>query len=228
MNIAVIPARLGSKRIPKKNIKQFCGKPMVAYSIEAAKNSGIFEDIIVSTDSPEIANIAKDYGASVPFIRPKELSDDFSTTDDVMAHATKWLEDNVGQLSAVCCIYATAPFIQKDDLLNAYKKFKTNKWSYVFSATTFPFPIQRAIKRVDGGGIEMFYPKHYETRSQDLVEAFHDAGQFYIGKPEAWINKEKQFSISSEMVILPRWRVQDIDIAEDWKNAEVIMKNLIK
>lgn len=226
MNVCVIPARGGSKRIPRKNIKLFAGKPMIAYAIELAKMSGLFEQVIVSTDDDEIAQISKNYGATIPFIRPKALSDDFSTTDDVMAHATKWLEVNLGSLSSVCCIYATAPFIQKNDLINAYKKFNTNKWSYVFSATSFSFPIQRAIKMIDGGGIEMFDPKHYESRSQDLVEAFHDAGQFYIGKPQAWINKEKQFSLSSEIFIIPRWRVQDIDTYEDWKSAELIMKHI--
>ena len=216
------------KRIPGKNIKDFCGKPMISYSIEVAKISGIFEDIIVSTDNIEIAKIAESYGAKVPFRRPDHLSDDFSTTDDVMLHATEWIKKNVKSLSSVCCIYATAPFIQKDDLLSAYEKFKSNKWSYVFSATSYPFPIQRAIRRVTKGGIEMFSPENYEARSQDLDEAFHDAGQFYIGKPEAWINKEKQFSINSEIIMLPRWRVQDIDTIEDWENAELIMKNLIK
>jgi len=220
MNVAVIPARGDSKRIPRKNIKEFCGKPMIAWPIEVAKESGLFEHIIISTDDEEIAEVAKRFGASVPFIRSKELSDDFSTTDDVMAHATKWLQDNHGQLTFVCCIYATAPFIQKADLLNAYEIFKTNKWSYVFSATTFPFPVQRAIKRLNNGGIEMFYPNHYETRSQDFDEAFHDAGQFYMGKPEAWINRERQFGLHSEIIILPKWRVQDIDTIEDWKNAE--------
>ena len=226
MNVAVIPARGGSKRIPRKNIKEFSGKPMIAYSIEVASSSGIFEDIIVSTDSQEIAEISKECGASVPFIRPDELSDDFATTGDVMAHATQWLEENENELNSVCCVYATAPFIQKDDLLNAYEIFNTNKWSYVFSATTFSFPIQRAIKKLDNGGIEMFQPENFYTRSQDLEEGYHDAGQFYFGKSKAWINKEKIFHNNSEIFVLPRWRVQDIDTNEDWENAEKLFTSI--
>ncbi|MBN4080858.1 pseudaminic acid cytidylyltransferase [Caldithrix abyssi] len=228
MNVAIIPARGDSKRIPKKNIKEFCGKPMIAYSIEVAKRSGIFEDIIVSTDSREIANIAEEYGAYVPFIRPDALSNDFATTGDVLAHAVRWLHSqNYGELNTVCCIYATAPFILKDNLLEGYKIFKTNNWSYVFSATTFSFPVQRAIKKLDNGGIEMFQPEHYETRSQDLEEGFHDAGQFYFGKPEAWMNKEKIFQNSSEIIVLPNWLVQDIDTYDDWYRAELLFQ-LIK
>ena len=228
MNVAVIPARGGSKRIPQKNIKQFCGKPMISYSIEVASSSGIFDDIIVSTDNLEIAEISKDYGASVPFIRPAELSDDFATTVDVMAHAVKWLQDNVGELSMVCCIYAASPFIQDNDLIKAYEISKNRSWNYVFAATSFSYPIQRAIKKLENGGVEMFYQKHYGTRSQDLEEGFHDAGQFYFGKPETWINKENIFQNNAEIVVLPRWRVHDIDTEEDWLNAELIMKALIK
>ena len=218
--MAVIPARGWSKRIPKKNIKKFRGKPMIAYSIEAAIKTDIFDDIIVSTDSQEIAEISKKYGARVPFIRPDKLSDDFTTSSAVMAHATRWLQENYSALNLVCCIYATAPFIHKEDLLNAYEIFKTDNWSYVFSATTFPFPIQRAIKRLDNGGITMFQPECHESRSQDLEEGFHDAGQFYFGKPDAWITREKVFQNNSEIVVLPRWRVQDIDTIEDWENTE--------
>ena len=228
MNVAVIPARGGSKRIPRKNIKDFCGKPLIAYSIKTAVNTGIFDDIIVSTDNKEIADVAKEYGAKVPFIRPNALSGDFSTTGDVMVHAMKWIQKNIDSISVVCCIYATAPFIQKEDLLNAYEVFKTNKWSYVFSATTFPFPIQRAIKRLDNGGITMFQPEHFETRSQDLEEAYHDAGQFYFGKPEAWLNNEKIFESKSEVVVPPKWRVQDIDTYEDWISAEYLFNSFNK
>jgi N-acylneuraminate cytidylyltransferase len=223
MNIAVIPARGGSKRIPKKNIKDFCGKPMISYSIEAAKTSGLFNDIIVSTDNKEIRDIAEGYGAKALFVRPDNLADDYTTTVEVMAHAIQWLNDNQYEFDVTCCIYATAPFIQKEDLLKAYEIFKTNKWSYVFSATTFPFPVQRAIKRLDNG-IEMFYPKYFTTRSQDIEESFHDAAQFYFGKPEAWIKKENIFQRNSEVIVLPRWRVQDIDTAEDWERAEKLFR----
>ena len=159
-------------------------------------------------------------------MRPAELADDFATTVDVMAHAVHWLQNDFGELSVVCCIYATAPFICEDDLIQAYDIFKTNRWSYVFSATSYPFPIQRSLKRLDAGGIGMFYPELFETRSQDLEEAYHDAGQFYFGKPKAWLNKRKVFGKHSEVIVLPRWRVQDIDNEQDWRNAELIMKTL--
>ena len=182
MNVAIIPARGGSKRIPKKNIKDFCGNPMISYPIKVALKSKIFQRVIVSTDDNEIAKVSESFGAEVPFIRPKNISDDFATTGDVMSHAAKWLKENANHLASVCCIYATAPFIKKDDLIKAYNLFKENKWSFVFSATSFPFPIQRAIKLNEEGGIKMFQPEHFESRSQDLTESYHDAGQFYFGK----------------------------------------------
>ncbi len=226
MNIAIIPARGGSKRIPRKNIKEFCGKPIISYSIETAIESNIFDHIIVSTDNQQIKEVAQRYNASVPFIRPAELSNDFAVTSDVIVHAIEWVRMHLGEPDMVCCIYATAPFIQQEDLIKGYEKFKTKMWDYVFAATSFPFSIQRAIKRNDGGGINMFQPEFYETRSQDLDEAFHDAGQFCMGKPESWIYNKNVFCGQSEIVVLPRWRVQDIDNEEDWFNAELIMKNL--
>ena len=228
MNVAIIPARGGSKRIPRKNIKQFCGKPMIAWSIEVALESECFERVIVSTDDDEIASVARDFGAEVPFLRPIKLADDQTPTIPVIAHAINYLHNQEVYPKCICCIYATAPFIQKDDLLKAYDIFKTKKWAYVFSATTFPFPIQRAIKRLEIGGIEMFQPEHFETRSQDLEEAYHDAGQFYFGKPEAWLNNEKIFESKSEVVILPKWRVQDIDTYEDWISAEYLFNSFNK
>ena len=224
MNIAIIPARGGSKRIPKKNIKNFCGYPMISYSIKAAQESKIFDRIIVSTDSNEIASIAKEHGADIPFLRPKDISDDFATTSDVMKHAINFLKEEYELFNSVCCIYATAPLIQKDDLVKGFEVFNTKKWSYVFSATSFPFPIQRAIKKLSEGGIEMFQPSHFNTRSQDLEEGYHDAGQFYFGSFEAWQNKEIFFQRNSEIIILPRWRVQDIDTENDWKNAEKLFQ----
>ena len=226
MNIAIIPARGGSKRIPKKNIKNFYGRPMISYSIKAAQDSKIFDRIIVSTDSNEIASVAKEHGADIPFLRPKDISDDFATTGDVMRHATDFLKKEHESLDSICCIYATAPLIQKDDLVKGLEIFNTKKWSYVFSATSFPFPIQRAIKKLSGGGIEMFQPLHFNTRSQDLEEGYHDAGQFYFGTPQAWIHKKEIFNNNSEIIILPRWRVQDIDTREDWLNAEKLLKAL--
>ena len=164
MNVALIPARGGSKRIPRKNIKFFCGKPIIAYSIETAFASKLFDKVIVSTDDKEIAKTAKDYGADVPFIRPAELADDFTTAGAVIAHAVNWIQKEMGELSAVCCIHATAPFIKKDDLIKAHNIFNTKKWNFVFAATSFVYPIQRAFMKLKTDGIKMFQPEHFQTR----------------------------------------------------------------
>lgn len=226
MNIAIIPARGGSKRIPRKNIKEFCGKPIMAYSIECALVSNLFDEVIVSTDDEEIAAVAKAYGANVPFMRPAGLANDHAGTIPVIAHATQWFEAEGLVPNAVCCIYATAPFVQPDDLKQGLVTLESGPWEYVFSATSFDFPIFRSFKRHDDGSVEMFFPEHFETRSQDLPEAFHDAGQFYWGRPGAWTGDKRIFDRWSNVVMLPRWRVQDIDCAEDWKRAEVLMKLL--
>ena len=226
MQLAVIPARGGSKRIPRKNIKMFHGQPMIAWSIQAAINSGGFDEVWVSTDDEEIAVVAQAYGAKVPFLRPAYLSDDFATTADVMSHAV----EEFGKLNHalpdyICCLYATAPFVTKTDLLQGLDKIKNNSnLNYVFSATTYPFPIQRAIKLNEHDTVEMFSPQHFNVRSQDLEEAWHDAGQFYWGTAEAWLNKAMIFSTQSRVVELPRFRVQDIDTQEDWDRAEWLFK----
>jgi N-acylneuraminate cytidylyltransferase len=220
IKVAVIPARGGSKRIPRKNIKQFFGKPMIAWSIEAAKESGIFDRIIVSTDDDEIAHIAKEWGAEVPFIRPDELSEDHTATIPVIAHAVGWLLDHGEELEAVCCIYATAPFVDPKDITKGYEELVSGDWAYTFSATDFSAPIFRSFKMTEAGGVEMFYPEHFNTRSQDLPEAFHDAGQFYWGRAESWCEKKIIFSTESNAVLIPRWRVQDIDTPSDWLRAE--------
>jgi len=222
MNIAIIPARGGSKRIPRKNIKLFHGKPMIAYSIEAAKNSGCFDKIIVSTDDQEIAEIAKQYGAEVPFIRPNDIADDYATTMDVMQHAITWCEQQQWNVTHVCCIYATAPFILASDISKGFEKVSKANVEYAFSATTFPFPIQRAITVNEDGAVSMLEPQYANTRSQDLIEAYHDAGQFYWGKASAFLTGKAIFSTHSQAVILPRKRVQDIDTPEDWELAEML------
>lgn len=226
MNIAVIPARGGSKRIPRKNIKSFAGKPMIAWSIDVARKSGLFDKIIVSTDDREIAEVANEYGAETPFVRPEELSNDFAATTEVIAHATNWCLKQDWQLSAVCCIYATAPFIREQDLITGYNAFASSDWQYAFSVTDFAAPIFRAFGQAENGGIKMFFPEHFPTRSQDLPLAFHDAGQFYWGKPSAWIEGKRIFDIHSLPIIIPRWRVQDIDNEDDWIRAEIIYKQL--
>lgn len=226
MNIAIIPARGGSKRIPRKNIKLFHGKPMIAYSIQAAQTSGCFDRIIVSTDDEEIADIAKQWGAEVPFMRPANISDDFATTLDVMHHAVEWCLQQKWGLDKICCIYATAPFLSSEALQLGLHMLKDESVDYAFSATTFAFPIQRALCLDNDGRIKMFYPEYMNTRSQDLTEAIHDAGQFYWGQVEAYRAKKPFFSNQSKPVMLPRKRVQDIDTLEDWAFAEVLYKTL--
>lgn len=222
MNIAIIPARGGSKRIPRKNIKAFHGKPMIAYSIEAAQKSGCFDRIIVSTDDQEIADTALKYGAEVPFLRPADIADDYATTMDVMDHAIQYLAKENISPEFVCCIYATAPFILADDLRKGLGILNEPNVEYAFSATSFPFPIQRAIKLNEQGDVEMFSEQYADTRSQDLVEAYHDAGQFYWGKTSAFLARKAIFAEHSKVVLLPRKRVQDIDTVEDWELAEAL------
>jgi len=222
MKIAVIPARGGSKRIPRKNIKPFSGKPMIAWSIEAAKSSGLFDRIIVSTDDAEIAEVAKQWGAEVPFMRPEALSNDHAGTTPVIAHATQWALAQGMDVEAVCCIYAIAPFVQVDDLKRGWEALESGDWDYAFTVTDFSAPIFRAFRQTKEGGIEMFYPEHFAARSQDLPVALHDAGQFYWGRPAAWIEGKRIFDHRSKPVLIPRWRVQDIDTPDDWERAEIL------
>ncbi|WP_028995073.1 pseudaminic acid cytidylyltransferase [Azonexus hydrophilus] len=224
MKLAIIPARGGSKRIPRKNIKHFCGKPMIAWSIEAARSSGCFDSIIVSTDDDEIAEVARAYGAEVPFVRPPELSDDHTGTIPVIAHAIEWISRNVAPVDLACCIYATAPFVQPGDLKRGFDLLQKSKAEYAFSVTSYAFPIQRAIRITSDERVEMFSPEHFNIRSQDLEDAFHDAGQFYWGLAAAWLAGKPLFSHCATPVPLPRHRVQDIDTAEDWERAEWLFK----
>lgn len=226
MKLAVIPARGGSKRIPRKNIKVFHDKPMIAWSIETAKVSGLFDQIVVSTDDSEISTIAKQWGAEVPFERPASLSGDYAGTTEVIAHATRWALDQGWDIEAVCCIYATAPFVQVDDLIRGWQALSSGQWAYAFTVTDFAAPIFRAFKQTQEGGLEMFFPEHFNTRSQDLPAAMHDAGQFYWGRPAAWLEGLRIFDRHSTPVLIPRWRVQDIDTPEDWLRAELMHKAL--
>jgi len=221
MNIAVIPARGGSKRIPRKNIKLFCGKPMIAWSIEAALQSGCFDQIVVSTDDSEIAEVALQHGAQVPFMRPAALSDDHTGTTAVIVHAIDWFTAQGQAPDKVCCLYATAPFVTTDDLRAGLKVLTESGTDYAFSVTSYAFPIQWAIRIIAAQRIEMFNPQHFNTRSQDLDEAYHDAGQFYWGRAIAWQNEVAIFGPTSSPVLLPRHRVQDIDTEEDWIDAEL-------
>lgn len=224
MNLAVIPARGGSKRIPRKNIKKFCGKPMIAWSIEAALQSGCFDQVIVSTDDEEIAEVARQHGASVPFMRPAELSDDYTGTTPVLRHAVEWFSTQGQTFQLVCCLYATAPFVRAEDIQHGLEILAESGCDYAFSVTSYAFPIQRAIRITKNNRVEMLNPAHFSTRSQDLEEAYHDAGQFYWGHAEAWQAGKVIFGPDSAPVLLPRYRVQDIDSSEDWVRAEWMFK----
>lgn len=222
MKVAIIPARGGSKRIPRKNIRPFCGKPMIAWSIEAALQSDCFERVIVSTDDEEIAQMAKQQGADIPFMRPASLADDYTGTQAVIAHAINALALSDSDL--VCCVYATAPFVTVADLQQGLQLLRENDANYAFSVTSYAFPIQRAIRITAQGRVEMFQPEHFNTRSQDLKEAWHDAGQFYWGKAAAWLDGQPIFANAAVPVVLPRHRVQDIDTTEDWQRAEWLFR----
>lgn len=222
MNIAVIPARGGSKRIPRKNIRDFCGKPMIAWSIEAAKASGLFDRVVVSTDDREIADVAVRYGAEAPFVRPEHLSNDHAGTTEVVAHAVQWALDQGWSIDAVCCLYATAPFVQIEDIERGLKGLESGNFDYAFSVTEYAAPIFRSFRLLEGGGVDMFFPEHFNTRSQDLPQAYHDAAQFYWGRTAAWLESRPLFRDRSYPVVLPRWRVQDIDTMDDWQRAEML------
>lgn len=220
MRVAIIPARGGSKRIPRKNIKDFGGKPIIAWSIEAALASNCVDRVIVSTDDDEIAKVAREWGSEVPFMRSSELSDDHTGTIPVVAHAIRWLEQHGTSPTEVCCIYATAPFVLADDLRKGLKILEDSGGDYAFSVTSYPSPIQRAIRITSKNRVEMFNPELFNTRSQDLETAYHDAGQFYWGRAAAWLTGKFIFSDTAAPVLLPRHRVQDIDTSEDWECAE--------
>ena len=224
MNVAIIPARGGSKRILRKNVKEFCGKPMIAWSIEAAVQSGCFSRVVVSTDDIEIADVARQFGAEIPFMRPAALSNDHTGTISVIRHAVEWFT-NQGQLQGhVCCIYATAPFITSVDIQRGLEILNDSGSDYAFTVTSYPFPIQRAIRITSTGQVEMFTPEHFNTRSQDLEGAYHDAGQFYWGRKDAWLAEKIIFSRTSSPILLPRHQVQDIDTLEDWYRAELMFR----
>jgi len=220
VKLAIIPARGGSKRIPRKNIKEFCGKPMIAWSIQTAIASGCFDRVLVSTDDPEIAEVAQANGAEVPFLRPPELSGDHTGTIPVISHAIRWQATQGTPATQVCCLYATAPFVQADDLVRGLELLQHTGADFILSVTSFVFPIQRAVRITSEQRVEMFQPEHLNTRSQDLEEAWHDAGQFYWGYAAAWLDQKPFFSNKVMPVRMPRHLVQDIDTLEDWTRAE--------
>ena len=219
--VAIIPARGGSKRIPRKNVKEFHGKPLIAYSIEVALASKLFDEVIVSTDDEEIAKIAVQYGASVPFIRPKELSDDHTGTGSVISHTLNYLKEQGKDFEYCCTLYATAPLLKVEYLLEGLEKLKKSDAKNAFSVISMPFPIQRTFRITQENRCEMFWPEHFNKRSQDLEVAYQDAGQFYFSKLNEKPN-ECMFSFESIPIVIPRYLVQDIDTLEDWVRAEVM------
>jgi pseudaminic acid cytidylyltransferase len=226
MRLAVIPARGGSKRIPRKNIKEFSGQPILAWSIQAAIQSQCFDRIIVSTDDDEIAQIAIANGADVPFMRPAELADDHTGTIPVIAHAINWQNLNGQTVTQACCIYATAPFTRAHDLQRGLNALGDPNLDYAFTVTHYAFPIQRAIRIKSDQRIEMFQPEYFNTRSQDLPEAMHDAGQFYWGQAQAWLSGKCIFTENSAPIVLPRYLVRDLDTPADWQEAELLFEFL--
>lgn len=228
--VCIIPARGGSKRIPRKNVKPFHGKPMIAWSIDVARASGMFDRVIVSTDSDEIKEVAEDCGAEVPFSRPADLSDDQTQTSPVLLHCLKFLLESGSPVDSFACVYATAPFLCVDDIKRGFDLLRKTGRDSALSVTSFGFPIQRALKIGKSGGVRFFWPEHQVTHSRDLEEGYHDAGMFYLFDAERFLSLEshyppRQMPIilpDAVPVILPRWRVQDIDTPEDWQRAELI------
>lgn len=228
MKIAVIPARGGSKRIIRKNIKPFNGVPIIAWSIKAALQSRCFDRIIISTDDAEIAQVAQAHGAEVMFMRPPELSDDLTGTVPVIAHAIQWMQFNGMNPSEVCCIYATSPFLDAEDLQIGHQILLDSDASFVVSVTNYPHPIQRALQMTEQGRLKMIQQKYLNARTQDLTEFWHDAGMFYWGRVETWLASESIFSTLAVPVKLPRYKVHDIDSQQDWTEAEFLHKMIIK
>lgn len=223
MKIAIIPARGGSKRIPRKNIREFCGKPMIAYAIDAALGAGLFERVVVSTDDEEIREIAVAAGAVAPFIRPAELADDHTPTVPVIAHAITACNDLGWEIDFACCIYPGVPLIEISDLTKAYDLLMSGHVEYSFPIAEFPSAIQRALHRQTDGRMRPIFPQYELTRTQDLEPAYYDAGQFYWGKVSAWLSGKNIHSNGAGLPISSR-RVVDIDTPEDWERAELLYK----
>jgi pseudaminic acid cytidylyltransferase len=222
MKIAIIPARGGSKRIPRKNIKSFCGKPMLAWSINAAQKTNLFDKIIISTDDQEIAEVARAHGAEVPFMRPAPLADDFTPTVPVVAHAVSTCQNMGWDIDMACCIYPCAPLIEPHDIAATFNLMLRQKADYAFPIAEYAVPAQWAMRLNDDSRLSFLHPEHELTRSQDLEKLYYDAGQFYWGKAEAWVS-EKNILSTGVGYPIPHSRVVDIDTEEDWMKAEYIM-----
>ncbi len=224
MRAAVIPARGGSKRTPRKNVRSFAGRPMIAWPIETALASGLFDIVVVSTDDDEIARVAEEAGAAVPFRRPPELADDHTPTRPVIRHAIEALEAAGRTVDEMCCLYATTPFVTADDLVAGQKALAGSANGFSVSVTHYPHPIQRALRlRADGTAVPVDEAA-LAMRSQDLEEMVHDAGAFYWGTREAFMSPRSILGSGSAAVVLPTWRVHDIDTEDDWRRAELMFR----
>lgn len=222
-SVAIITARGGSKRIPRKNIKSFCGKPIIAYSIEAALNSGVFETVMVSTDDKEIADISQKYGAEVPFLRSQKTSNDFATTADVIMEVLEQYRENDTAFDAFCCIYPTAPFVSDSILKEAMEKLESTDVDTVMPVVRFSFPPQRALC-INEGIVSFHYPEFATSRSQDLEPLFHDCGQFYACRVNSFQTYQSIVMPKTQPIIIPEMLVQDIDNLSDWQIAEIKYK----
>lgn len=221
MKIAVIPARGGSKRLPRKNVRRFCGVPMIERAIRTAQKSGVFEHIVVSTEDAEIADIAQAAGAEVPFLRPADLADDMTATVPVIAHAVNECQAQGWDVSHACCIYPCVPLLDTDDLAQTLALCEATGAEFVYPVTEYSHPVQRAMRRLPSGQMQFLQPEHELSRTQDLEKVFHDAGQFYWGRAEAWTSGKRMHSAGRGYPI-PHWRVVDIDTEDDWRRAELI------
>ena len=224
MNIAVIPARGGSKRIPRKNIKMFHGLPIIAYAINTARESEIFDEIIVSTEDEEIAEIAESFGASIPWMRAKELSDDHATTVSVMQDVVIKLKSERSGLENVCCIYPATPLLKPNLISQGLQILKGGNWSYVFSGAKTREHPQRFFSLETSKRIKMLFPEHEESRTQDIENFYHDAGQFYWGRESSWESGLPIFTSESTIVEMPSKLAVDIDTPEDWHYAESLFE----
>ena len=221
MNIAIIPARGGSKRIPHKNIRLFLGRPMISYVIEVALECDLFDYIVVSTDDDEIKSVSEKNGAIVPFIRPADISDDDTPTVPVISHAVKEIDRLYQHVEYACCIYPCSPLLLASDMVKAFNKLESTGEDFVYPVVEYPHPILRSMRQTENGKMEFIYPEHELTKTQELESAFHDAGQFYWGRAEAWRELKKMHTDGLGMEI-PSYRVVDIDNEDDWKRAELL------
>lgn len=227
IRICIIPARGGSKRVPKKNIRSFAGRPMIAWPLEAAFKAKAFDKIVVSTDCNEVKDIAIREGAEVPFMRPRELADDMTPTRDVVLHTISWYESKGIHIETVCCLYATAALVDPGDISRGLELLSSEDVdSYVFTVAEYAHPIERALIRLDDGTTKMLHSVNFEKRTQDCKKAYYDAGQFYLAKKRMWESDYVLFD-RAKAVVIPRWRAIDIDTEEDWIAAELTASGLI-